>query len=464
MKTHTSWSYAHYRPLFYDAGDIYICRIAPFSEGFSFDTKEAPDIAFSVFLRKRGDTAFVPVGNMAGTTFSVSGLDDETDYEFYVAEGEKRSRIRLVRTGASFGCVINYLHPDDAQYDFSGRYLCSPSLLRLPDGALLASMDLFAANYPQNLTLLFRSDDDGKTWTHVCELFPCFWGKLFFHRGALYLFGTSTEYGDVLIGRSEDSGVTWSAPTVLLRGSNGKNGECGWHRNPQPVIPYGGRLWNTVEWGSWGRGYHAPAVLSAPLEADLLDPESWEVSAPIRYDRTWPGLPAGESTGNIEGSLVVFPDGRLYNVMRYDMTRTVPDHGMALVYAVDTEDPAAPLTYVRPMAFMANFSKFEIKYDTASGCYLSVATRFRDGAHALHRTLLSLLYSRDMITWRVGCDIYDKTEMDPQTVGFQYVDYLIEDSDILFQCRIGWNRPHNYHDANYSVFDRIKNFRQYLTE
>ena len=464
MKAHTSWSYDRYTPLFYDAGDFYICRIAPFEGGFSFDIKQQPEAPLSVFLRKRGEGDFAAVGSMTGKTFTLTDLDDLADYEFYVAEGEKKSRVRLVRTGASFGSVINYLHPDDTQYAFSGRYLCSPSIVRHPEGFLLASMDLFAGGFPQNLTLIFRSDDDGETWTHVSELFPCFWGKMFVHHGALYMFGTSTEYGDILIGRSDDGGVTWSAPTTLFRGGNGKNGECGWHHNPQLVVEYNGRVWNTAEWGSWARGYHAPSVLSAPGDSDLLDADSWEITPPVKYDKTWKGLPEGESTGNIEGTLVVFPDGKLYNVMRYDMSRTKPSCGMALIYAVNTDDPSAPLTFSRTMDFMANHSKFEIKYDEASKCYITLATRFHDSLHTFHRTLLSLMYSHDMVTWHVAKDVYDKTDMDADKVGFQYVDYLIEGNDLLFQCRVGWNEPHNYHDSNFAVFDTVKDFRRYLTE
>ena len=82
MKPHTSWGYEHYKPLFYASGDIYICRIAPFAGGFTFDTKEYPDTAFEVYLRKRSETEFTCVGMMTGRTFmyvktgkrAVSGL------------------------------------------------------------------------------------------------------------------------------------------------------------------------------------------------------------------------------------------------------------------------------------------------------------------------------------------------------------------------------------------------------
>ena len=118
-----------------------------------------------------------------------------------------KSRVRLARCGKSIGTVVNYLHPEDEAYGFSGHYLCSPSMVRHPDGFLLASMDVFAANHPQNLTLIFRSDDDGQTWHYVSELMPCFWGKLFIHKNELYMLSCSTEYGDLLTSSAPIFGV-----------------------------------------------------------------------------------------------------------------------------------------------------------------------------------------------------------------------------------------------------------------
>ena len=92
---------------------------------------------------------------------------------------------------------------------------------------------------------------------------------MFIHKGELYMLAVNTEYGDLLIGKSTDGGVNFGEPTVLLRGGNGKNGEAGVHKNPQPVVEYQGRLWNTLEWGAWGRGYHAAMVMSAPVDAKM---------------------------------------------------------------------------------------------------------------------------------------------------------------------------------------------------
>ena len=107
-------------------------------------------------------------------------------------------------------------------------------------------MDVYASGHPQNLTLIFRSDDEGESWYYVSELMPCFWGKLFVHRGELYMLACSTEYGDLLIGKSTDGGRTFGAPVTLLRGSNGKNGSTGVHKNPQNIVHYKGRIYETL--------------------------------------------------------------------------------------------------------------------------------------------------------------------------------------------------------------------------
>lgn len=235
MQTTACWNYKHYIPLHETkrAAAPYICRIAPSASGFAFDFMDmAPEPAAYRLIWRLRDSEETQSMRLDGFSGVVDGLAPETDYAFRVERSDGISSTeRLVRTGEVPGIVVNYLHPDDPEYAFSGRYLCSPSLLRLPDGKLLASMDFFASGAPQNLTLIYVSRDEGKTWTHLTELFPCFWGKLFLCEGRLYMLGCSTEYGDLLIGRSDDGGASWTAPTVLLRGSCHCK-EVGWHRAP----------------------------------------------------------------------------------------------------------------------------------------------------------------------------------------------------------------------------------------
>ena len=457
MKGQSLWSYAPYKPFFHETGDIYVCRIVPTEDSIHLEWLDAGKAEYTVKYCTRGESDFITYCVTDKKECDISGLEKDTDYEFFVSTNEKKSRIRFARCGESVGTAVNYLHPDDEAYAFSGRYLCSPSLVRHPDGYLLASMDLYAGACPQNLTLIFRSDDDGESWHYVSELMPCFWGKLFVHKNELYMLACSTEYGDLLIGKSLDGGKTFSAPVSLLRGLNGKNGSCGVHKNPQNMLVYGGRLYGTLEWGSWKNTeyYHAAMVMSCDEDADLLDPESWHFSEPLKYDAAWEGTASDGIKGNIEGTLCVAPDGKLYNLMRYQTSEK-----KILAYLVNTDDPDAPLSYSHAIEFPANLSKFMIKKDNASGRYYSVATRRIDEPQT-RRNLLSLMASYDLKSWTVVCDLIDKRNEDPDKIGFQYVDFEIEGDDIIYLCRTAINGAHNYHDSNYQTFHRIKDFRAF---
>ena len=49
---------------------------------------------------------------------------------------------------------------------------------------------------------------------------------------------------------------------------------------------------------------------------------------------------------------------------------------------------------------------------------------------------------------------------DVKKVGFQYVDFMFEEDDIIFLCRTAVNNAHSYHNSNYQTFHRIENFRE----
>lgn len=457
MKGYHLWSYHPYSPLIFEKGDIYICRIVPHARGIHFEWLAQGDGKYSVYYRERETGDFMLWGETLDTHCDIEELKGETDYEFYVTSGELKSRIRLARCGTAVGnSVVNYLHPDDEAYAFSGRFLCSPSLVKHPDGYLLASMDVYASEHPQNLTLIFRSDDGGESWRYVSELMPCFWGKLFIHKGDIYMLSCSTEYGDLLIGKSTDGGETFGAPVCLLRGSGGKAGNSGVHKSPQSVFCHNGRIYESLEWGTWENTEycHAAMVMSADEDADLLDPESWSFTEPRKFDRFTSELSdMPMDTMTIEGTITLAPDGKLLNIMRFKK------FGKALAYEVNKNDPDVPIFYYRLIDFPANFSKFTIKRDEVTGAYFSVATRLYDECETA-RNLLSLMRSDNLYDWQVVCDLIDFRDRDREYFGFQYVDFEFDGEDIIFLCRTATNGAHTFHDSNYSTFHRIKRFRE----
>lgn len=213
IQTASKWSYYPYDPIFTHRGDIYVTRIVPERNGFTVAwlTTQAENV--TIYYGKREEECSLSQAATGGEAV-IAGLEEGVDYQFYLETADgKRSLTRLVHTGDYIHTVIQYLHADDPAYSISGRFLGSPTVVRQSDGSLLASMDFFVGGGQQNLTLIYRSDDNGETWQWQCELFPCFWAKLFVHRGETYALACSTEHGDILLGKTTDGGRSFQTPS-----------------------------------------------------------------------------------------------------------------------------------------------------------------------------------------------------------------------------------------------------------
>ncbi len=467
MRGNTTWNYKPFTRLI----DIdlrekpFICRVAPFEGGFGiqwFDRGQ-PDGAHKLMYRSY--TSLKPWTEIELTSDEarVENLLDEHDYEFKVsrADGTGESGVRLARTGFVPGMVINYLHPEDKTYAFSGHSLCSPTLVRLPSGDLITAMDVFSGQYGNSkLTLIFKSKDDGASWRYVTDIYPSFWPKLFMHRGRLYLFSGSQDYGDMLIGRSDDEGETWSVPTHIISGCGPS--EMGPHKGPMPVIEFNGRLYTAIDYGCWRHYRHANGLLSIDADADLLVASNWSYTPFTKYDPAWPGAPKGNCPGCIEGNAVISPDGVISNYLRIDLRGgCYPDHGKAVVLRGDNADPEAPLKLDRIVDCpLGSNSKFQLYRDEVTKKYIMIGTEQAEDKPG--RTVLSMAVSEDFYTWKVVKRLIDYRTADPAHVGFQYPDWIFDGDDILLLVRVSFGRSYNYHDANYQCFFRVENFRKYL--
>ena len=439
VKCRFEWSFRPYIP--YDRirelDNPAITRLAPFEDGCEIEWLPGEGKSFRVFAAPEGNEAWREYP-AEGTFSRVTGLKKDYGYKTYVEDEKgRKSAVRLFRTGEYPGTVVNYLHPRDPVYAFSGRHTCSPSLVRLPGGRLLASMDIFDGGAPQNLTLIFASDDDGKTWRYLTDIFPCFWGTLFLHRGELYLIGISTEYGDLLIGRGDAEGH-FGTPTVLLRGSSSP-GEAGPHRAPMLVCEAEGRIWTGIEYGAWSKGRFAMGAFSAGAEGDLLDADNWRFTGFLPYDRAWPG--AYPTPGAIEGNVVPAPDGSLKDILR------VGD-GTGLLLGLDKNDPDKLPVFEKFLSLPFGHSKFEIRRHS-SGKYIAVGNRLP------RRTVLSVFLSEDLENWTLLGDVVNKEEYPLDEVGFQYPAFLLEGDELLVLVRSAFNGAENFHDSNYIGFHRF---------
>ncbi len=480
MKGITSWGYRPYRPAhrLKEALAPFVVRIAPYEDRIAIEWLDngAPDTAHILHWRVKGvDRPYAQVkADMGGElplTLELTGLAPDTDYEFFVerADGSARSALRLARTGAvpaapdgTMGSIVNYLHPEDEVYAFSGRSLCSPSFVKLDSGAILASMDVFAGKAPQNLVLVYRSDDGGQTWRYITDVFPCYWATLFTHKGRLYLQACSTEYGDILIGESKDEGATWSKPVRLFVGSS-SHLDAGWQRTPMPILQHNGRLWVSVDYGAWALGGHWVGALSIDENADLLDSENWTCTELIAYDPAWPGAPTGKSSGLLEGSMVVNRQGQLLNIMRIGLIGATPDHGVAVALEANASLPEKALAFHGFISLPSGSnSKTHIVYDAVSDLYVAVGNICVNPETPGQRNVLALQYSLDLYQWKVASLLLDYREENPRDVGFQYIYFIFDGDDLLYLSRTSLNGARNFHDANYSVMHRVKDFRKLL--
>jgi len=445
-----------------DPTAITICRLAPTQTSVTVEWLDPKNEgSYRLFLRPMYTAESWTKYEVTGCEKTLDGLTPWREYELYImGQNGEKSRKRIFRTAPVPGTVINYLHPHDTQYAFSGRALCSPSLVRLPSGKLLASMDVYEGRGVQTLSLLFSSDDRGKTWHYVCDLYPLFWGKLFYHRGRLYMLGLSTEFGDVVIGASDDEGQTWTAPTHLFAGSN-TLGE-GWEQSPMPVVVHNGRLYVSMEYAGRTIG-RAPCVLSAPEDGNLLDAASWNASKPYVPDPAILGIPGARVECFIEGNLFVSPEGELLCMLRCDGEGYDVLDGKAPVLRVNTLDPDAPMEFKKFVSLPCGYAnKFMLRYDAASGYYITIGNLPTDPNCSQQRNIVAMFCSKDSVHWTTCCRLLDYENEPTNEVGLQYPSFLFDGDDILLQLRTALNGARNHHDANYSTFHVIKDFRSLL--
>ncbi|MCU6794329.1 fibronectin type III domain-containing protein [Paenibacillus sp. WQ 127069] len=483
-KENPTWSYSTAKGIAYASkgygapySELNIVRLAPGNRQLQLDWQyegscNSDDLVYEVKLTAGEERTEIQTRQIPGdaTSILLSDLEHAVDYEVAVRAIKKDSNEQLAesparkaRTGEVPGIVVNYIHPDDYTYDFSGRSPASPSIVKLPDGTLLASHDVFWGLGGQNLSKIFQSTDDGQSWSFLCDLYPCFWGKLFLHRGALYMLGTSTEYGALLIGRSDDGGATWSEPTELIPA--GSREEGGPHKAPMPIVEHEGRIWSAVEYGSWSLGGHATGVISAPADADLLDSANWAIAPFLPYNNEWPGVIEGGRPSLLEGNIVIAPGGRLVNLLRYNTGKGNPDYGRAIILNVNTIHPDADLTFGSVIDFHGNMSKFTVHYDPVSGRYWSLVNRVTL-PNVSQRNILSLVSSADLESWQVHTDALNYQDNgwmeDDLKVGFQYVDWLFNGDDMIYLSRTALNDAYNFHNANYMTFHTLEKFRAFL--
>ena len=460
-----------------DEGKPYICRLIPEKNGFSGDYLYEKDLPCRLYYSVN-DEEFKDL-DLKDMHFSASGIAENAEVKVYIkSENGEVSRTRKVRTGAipEGAVVINYLHPEDDNYIPIGQYLASPSIARLKSGAIIASMDTHMWYGTENLVIIYKSTDNGKTFKYVTDLTQFFWSTIFVHKDVLYILGVTTLNGNLHISASYDEGESWTVPVTLMYGGRAKSYGGGLHRGPMQVINHKGRLYTTVEYASFlesrnldGRADFYPAVISIDENADLLCPENWSCTDFAPYEGKWKeesekasdesrqAVGSGEVTETdskrgegIEGNVVAGPDGRLYNYLRWKP-------GEVLVFSIDEKEPEAPLNFEKivkmpVMDSLFRIIKYEDKYYLVTNRKTEVSAKLYSCAF---RNVLSIFSSSDLENWEFVCDIVNKESESVSTTGFQYPSVLAENSGFLVAVRSAFNNPNNFHDSNHMLLWKI---------
>ena len=353
----------------------------------------------------------------------------------------------------------------------SGIYIGEPSICILPNGDYVASYNEFgpqSGEYASGVTHIFSSSDKGASWNEISVIRGLTASNMFAYDQVLYIIGTNKTHGNyVLIRKSTDGGKTWTTPR------DGKTGvlfEGVYLTNSPTMVVHNGRIWRAVEYVAGpifdgdpyeGRPF-SPMVISAPVNADLLDAGNWRKSNYVTFDRTWL---EGKFQMWVEGNVVISPEGKLLNIIRVEIPAGVDEH-VAFVEISKNGKKASFNPKTGFVKFPGGKKRYSIKYDPQTKRYWVInniiAPQFRELNPGIVRNQLALSSSTDLRNWQ----IHEVLLSHPDILhhGFQYPDWQFEGDDIIFVSRTAFDDEtggaHNYHDANYLTFHRITDFRQ----
>ena len=345
------------------------------------------------------------------------------------------------------------------------NFVTDPALAVLPNGDYIAGCRARFSG-KTGFVRLYRSTNKGKTWEVLSEIPEVGFYSLFVHDSVLYLMGTKGGFNHMVILRSDDGGRNWTTPIDSKHGL--LSGESkSYHSASVPVAYAKGRIWRAMEDNlPKGKRYFRAFMMSAPINANLLDSAAWTRSEALPYDSTWLGTDR-TFNGWLEGNAVVTREGNVVDILRIEERNF---DGKAVMVRISDDGKQA---YFDPQMDIIDLpgasKKFVIRFDSVSNLYWAITNHvFKQDLGKEHcgllRNRLVLVSSSDLRDWQVRDTLISHD--DPHFHGFQYIDWLIEGNDIIAVSRTAFDDknglPKRQHDANYLTFHRFKSFRKCL--
>lgn len=372
----------------------------------------------------------------------------------------------------------------------SAGYFMAPSLVKLPSGALIASVPHGLPYHDGGQSLrsfwFYRSEDGGLNWEQVSNLpYDSCEPNLFVHESRLYVLFTPNQNNTkmdrsmfprdgrwgIWISVSDDEGSSWSPAKRVFEGPAMPD-------KPTPQHSTGGEAAMLVSRGklylSVSDWFQSMAAVSCDLDKGILNPDAWRVSEmvdmPIPAELVYEPFRGGNGMRVLEGN-VVEVSGKLLVI-----ARTVINGGatcnMGAIYEIEDE-PDAPLRlrFIQLYPIPGGQMKFYIEYDSTSKLFWMAsnlpsnsAFLVEEGswakakithAFATDRRSLLLWYSVDALNWFPAGWV---ARARGWTQSFHYPVMHIDGDDIILISRTARDSG-NQHDVDMATFHRIKNFR-----
>mmetsp|Transcript_22416 Transcript_22416/g.44452 ORF Transcript_22416/g.44452 Transcript_22416/m.44452 type:complete len:384 (+) Transcript_22416:1-1152(+) len=361
------------------------------------------------------------------------------------------------------------------QYEPSQIFLGSPSILKMRSGELLVSADRFGSGFKTERNVsLYRSTDDGESWTMLTWVKDQYWSNLFqvdSSSADVYLLGTSTDGpAPIKIAHSKDGGCSWADSAVLF---GHVHGNFSFETGPTPTLIHSstGRVYRALERlrppFTWGTDYEA-VIISAAASANLTDPQSWTITRPLPFDKRWVPTawsPQPAAPGYLEGNAIEGPDGQVYSMLRFN---SKPYEGNKAVL-LRLNETANTLVFQTFVDLPGGHTKFVIRRDPVSLLYLSLTNPNTAAQYTDQRNILVLCSSPDLLQWtQHAILLHDDTGFDADDsvkyTGFHYTDWRIDGQDIVMAVRTAYRGAVSYHNSNRITYKRVQNFRQLLRQ
>ncbi|MGE4487967.1 MAG: sialidase family protein [Kiritimatiellales bacterium] len=323
-------------------------------------------------------------------------------------------------------------------------FISDPEILVLSNGYYLAAHALAgrsSGSSTSGQTTVFRSTDQGASWTEIATITGILRGSLFEYDGAVYILGANNDASGntAVIAKSTDGGTSWTKTSLTTSGPATPN---------NPVV-FNNRIWSAVTRANYSASIHSNLMLAA----------SWQ------YATGSFSYPDGlNSTDNFigEGQIVASPD---LGVFVLPKVKQYPNTALITVNTntgTTTFDPDNDL-----VSLPGGEKKFGAAYDSVSDRFFVLsnpilAAHLNSGiAFDMIRNTAALLSSKDLRNWNVEKIFIYSDAVD--TDGFGYMNLDFDGSNMVLVARtafpVGSNDPRRGHDSNLFTFHTISDFR-----